>query len=285
MSDLEEKLAVYNSPVNFKVKFIAPKLKDVYKSFIIEEKLHKALTFNLKNSCIKSDGELIVGNFIYDDKEKNLKIEIDNPSEGEDSEIEITVGTNITDLSAIIESNYVVNNIAYIKIKGYEDYDGLTTKSNLITIKYESIKIDIKAEGIDNVIPAVDGETIYLKASFNTLNTDAKYNVVIKNNLGENLELEEMQSFVAINGVMSDFTKFELDDNIVSVSLENCNNLKNKKIDIVICAKIQNAKLVKDIISNDYSMSINGVECSRDSVDIQFIKPISSLTNTIESIE
>ncbi|MDO5517089.1 MAG: ubiquitin--protein ligase [Clostridium sp.] len=285
MSELEEKLAVYNNPVNFKVKFTAPKLRDVYKSFIIEEKLHKALTFNLKNSFIKADGELILGNFVYDDKDKLLKIEIDNPSDGKDSEIEITVGTNITDLASVIESNYVVNNIAYIKIKGYEDYEGLTTKSNLITIKYTSVKIDIKAESIDNILPAIDGQMIKLKASFNMLDTDAYYNVIIKNDIGENLRLEEMQSFVAINGVKADFVKFDLSDNVVSVNIDNSNNLKNKKVDVLICARIQNAESVEDIMTNEYSISINDVECSRDAVNIQFIKPISPLINTIGSIK
>ncbi|HCW52792.1 MAG TPA: ubiquitin--protein ligase [Clostridium sp.] len=284
MSDLEKKLAVYNGPVNFKVKFTAARLKDIYKSFIIEEKLHKALTFNLRNSNIKADGELIVGNFSYDDKEKMLKIEIDNPSEDKDSEIEITIATNITDLAAIVESNYVISNVAYIKIKGYEEYEGLTTKSNLIEIEYSSIKIDIHTEKVDNIIPAIDGEIVYLKASFNMLNTEANYSVNIKNYIGENLRLEEGKSFVAINGVKSDFVKFNLVDNVVNVSIDNSKSLKNKKIDILICAKIQNAETIGNTMSNEYSISINNVECCRDTINIKFIKPISDLINTIETI-
>ena len=282
MEELDTKLAVYNDPVNFKVKFMAPRFKSVYKGFIIEEKLHKALTFNLKNSFIKADGELIVGNFFYDDKDKSLKIEINNPSEDKDCEIEITVGTNITDLAAIIESNYVINNVAYIKIKGYENYEELTTKSNLIKIRYSSIKIDIKAESIDDVVPAIDGQVINLKASFNMMDTDSNYRVVIKNNIGENLRLEEIQSFIAINGVKADFAKFELVDNIVSINIDNSNNLKNKRVDVVICTKIQNAELIKDSIINQYSISVNDIECSQDTVTIQFVKPISPLINTID---
>jgi len=285
MNYLEEKVAVYNNPINFIVKFIAPKFKNVYKSFIIEEKLHKALTFNLKNSYIKADGELIIGEFIYDDKYKSLKIEIENPCEDKEMEIEITIGTNITNVAAIIESNYIINNIAYIKIKDYENYEGFITKSNLTTIKYSSIKIDIKAENIEKVVPAIDGEVLYLKASFNMLDTDANYNVVIKNNLKENLILEEIQSLVAVNGVKADFVKFQLVDNTVSISMDNCNELKNKKIDVVICAKVQNAQLIEDCIVNEYSLCINGVECSKDTINIQFVKPIISLINEIKSIK
>lgn len=285
MEELDTKLAVYNDPVNFKVKFMAPRFKSVYKGFIIEEKLHKALTFNLKNSFIKADGELIVGNFFYDDKDKSLKIEINNPSEDKDCEIEITVGTNITDLAAIIESNYVINNVAYIKIKDYEEYEGLTTKSNLTTIKYSSIKIDIKADSIEEVVPAINGHTINLKASFIMLDTDADYTIVIKNRIGENLQFEEIQSYISINGDKSDFAEFDLDDNIVSLKIDNCNILKNKRIDILICTKVRNAELIKDNIINQYSISVNDVECDRDDINIQFIKPISVLKNTIESIK
>ena len=277
MEDLEWKIASYNDPVIFKVKFTASKLKEIYSCFIIEEKLHKALTFNLRNSNIKADGELVAGNFSYDDKDKMLRIEIDNPSEDKDSEIEITIATNITNLAAIVESNYIINNIAYIKIKDYEEYEGLITKSNLIKIEYSSIKIDIHTEKIDNIIPAIEGQIIRLKASFDMLNTDAYYNVVVKNYIGENLKLKELRSFVTINGVKADFVKFNLVDNVVNISIDNCKNLQNQKIDVVICAEIQNSNTIGNTMDNEYSISINNVQCSRDTINIKFVKPISTL--------
>lgn len=281
----ESKLAVYNDPMKFVVKFTAPKFKDIYKTFIIEEKLHKALTFNLKNSFIKSDGELIVGNYTYDNKDKNLRIEIDNPSEGEECNIEITVGANITNLAAVVESNFVVSNIAYIKIKGYEQYGELATKSNLISVQFKSIKIDIKCEDIKEPIPAVNGELINLKASFTTLDTEAHYNIEVKNNLGEYFTLDEIESFVLVDGVKDEYIKFNIADNIVSVNFDNSHKINNKKIDIVICAKIKNSEGINDSMKNEYSISVNGVECCRDYIEMNFVKPIPSLINMIESIE
>lgn len=283
MNDIEENIAVYNHSLNFIVKFNAPCIKEIYSSFIIEETLHRALTFNYKNSFVKCEGEIIEGNFQYDDGEKALKIEIDNPAVKENKEIEITIATNITDLAAIVESNYIISNMAYIKIKGYEGVDGLITKSNLINIKFNSVKINIKAEKIINIVPAIDGEKISSKASFNTLDTNVNYDILLKNNIGENLIFDHMQSYASIDGKKIENLEFVQDGTWVSVNFHNSNEIKNKKIDVIISAKIQNAQYINDILSNEFILCINNVECSSSSIQVPIIKPISALTNTLIS--
>lgn len=283
MNDIEENIAVYNHSLNFIVKFNAPCIKEIYSSFIIEETLHRALTFNYKNSFVKCEGEIIEGNFQYDDGEKALKIEIDNPAVKENKEIEITIATNITDLAAIVESNYIISNMAYIKIKGYEGVDGLITKSNLINIKFNSVKINMKAEKITNIVPAIDGEKISSKASFNTLDTNVNYDILLKNNIGENLIFDHMQSYASIDGKKIENLEFVQDGTWVSVNFHNSNEIKNKKIDVIISAKIQNAQYINDMLSNEFILCINNVECSSCSIQVPIIKPISALTNTLIS--
>lgn len=283
MNDIEENIAVYNHSLNFIVKFNAPCIKEIYSSFIIEETLHRALTFNYKNSSVKCEGEIIEGNFQYDDGEKALKIEIDNPAVEENKEIEITLATNITDLAAIVESNYIISNMAYIKIKGYEGVDGLITKSNLINIKFNSVKINMKAEKITNIVPAIDGEKISAKASFNTLDTNVNYDILLKNNIGENLIFDHMQSYASIDGKKIENLEFVQDGTWVSVNFHNSNEIKNKKIDVIISAKIQNAQCINDMLSNEFILCINNVECSSCSTQVPIIKPISALTNILIS--
>lgn len=283
MNDIEENLAIYNEPFNFIVKFNAPSVKEIYSSFIIEETLHRALTFNYKNSFIKCEDEIIPGTFQYDDNEKVLKIEIENPAVEKNTEVEITIATNVTDLSAIVESNYIVSNMAYIKIKGYEDVDGLITKSNLINIKFNSVKIDITAENITKIVPAIEGEKIIAQVSFNTLDTNASYDILLKNNMGENLIFDDIQSYVLMDGKRVEHIEFVQDGTYVNVNFHNSNELKNKKIDVVMCAKIQNAQCINDILKNEFILCINNVECSRESIEIPLIKPISEFTNTLIS--
>lgn len=283
MNDIEENLAIYNEPFNFIVKFNAPSVKEIYSSFIIEETLHRALTFNYKNSFIKCEDEIIPGTFQYDDNEKVLKIEIENPAVEKNTEVEITIATNVTDLSAIVESNYIVSNMAYIKIKGYEDVDGLITKSNLINIKFNSVKIDITAENITKIVPAIEGEKIIAQVSFNTLDTNASYDILLKNNMGENLIFDDIQSYASMDGKRIEHIEFVQDGTYVNVNFHNSNELKNKKIDVVMCAKIQNARYINDILKNEFILCINNVECSRESIEIPLIKPISELTNTLIS--
>lgn len=283
MNDAEENLAIYNEPLNFIVTFNAPCIKEIYSSFIIEETLHRALTFNYKNSSIKCDGEIITGNFQYDDDSKILKIEIENPALEKNTDIQITIATNITDLAAIIESNYIVSNIAYIKIKGYEDIDGLITKSNLINIKFDSVKVDIRAERITDIVPAIDGEKISAKVSFHTLDTNVNYDILVKNNIGENLTFNHIQSYASIDGRKIENLEFVQEGTCVSVKFHNTNDIKNKKIDIIMSSKIQNAQFINDMLSNEFVLCINNVECSRDSIQVPLIKPISILTNTFIS--
>lgn len=283
MNDIEENLAIYNEPFNFIVKFNAPSVKEIYSSFIIEETLHRALTFNYKNSFIKCEDEIIPGTFQYDDNEKVLKIEIENPAVEKNTEVQITIATNVTDLSAIVESNYIVSNMAYIKIKGYEDVDGLITKSNLINIKFNSVKIDITAENITKIVPAIEGEKIIAQVSFNTLDTNASYDILLKNNMGENLIFDDIQSYASMDGKRIEHIEFVQDGTYVNVNFHNSNELKNKKIDVVMCAKIQNARYINDILKNEFILCINNVECSRESIEIPLIKPISELTNTLIS--
>lgn len=283
MNDIEENLAIYNEPFNFIVKFNAPSVKEIYSSFIIEETLHRALTFNYKNSFIKCEDEIIPGTFQYDDNEKVLKIEIENPAVEKNTEVQITIATNVTDLSAIVESNYIVSNMAYIKIKGYEDVDGLITKSNLINIKFNSVKIDITARNITKIVPAIDGEKIIAQVSFNTLDTNASYDILLKNNMGENLIFDDIQSYASMDGKRIEHIEFVQDGTYVNVNFHNSNELKNKKIDVVMCTKIQNARYINDILKNEFILCINNVECSRESIEIPLIKPISELTNTLIS--
>lgn len=283
LDDLLGNIAEYNEPLNFIIEFIAPNTKEIYNSFIIEEKLHKALTFNLKNSCIKADGEIVLGNFQYNDMEKSLRIEMENPSVENSSHIEITIATNITDLAAIIESGYVINNMAYIKIKGYEDVDGLITKSNIIYIKFGTIKIDIIAEAITKVVPAIDGERIVLGASFTTLDTSADYNIILKNNLGNHLVFEDTQSYASIDGHKIDLIEFKQDGNIVIVDFYNSHEIRNKKIDVQICAKMNNMNNIGDCLSNEFILCINNIDCSKDTIEIPLIRPITGITNTLRS--
>lgn len=283
MNDIEENLAIYNEPFNFIVKFNAPSVKEIYSSFIIEETLHRALTFNYKNSFIKCEDEIIPGTFQYDDNEKVLKIEIENPAVEKNTEVQITIATNVTDLSAIVESNYIVSNMAYIKIKGYEDVDGLITKSNLINIKFNSVKIDITARNITKIVPAIDGEKIIAQVSFNTLDTNASYDILLKNNMGENLIFDDIQSYASMDGKRIEHIEFVQDGTYVNVNFHNSNELKNKKIDVVMCTKIQNARYINDILKNEFILCINNFECSRESIEIPLIKPISELTNTLIS--
>lgn len=281
MDKIEENIAIYNNALNFIIKFTAPAIKDIYSSFIIEEVLHRSLAFNYRNTYIKYKDQLIAGIFQYDDKEKLLRIEIENPAENQDTEIEITIATNIIDLGAIVESNYIISNMAYIKIKGYEDVDGLITKSNLINIKYNSVKIDINAKCITKIVPAINGERIIAKASFNTLNTNANYDILVKNNMGENIIFDEYQSYASIDGKKLEYLEFIQDGTYVSVNFHNSEEIKNKKIDLIICGRINNTQFVNDVIFNEFILFVNNVECSRDSIEIQLIKPISILTNSL----
>ncbi|WP_294156560.1 ubiquitin--protein ligase [uncultured Clostridium sp.] len=281
MNCLKKMLAIYNNPVNFRIKFTAPKLKEIYKSFIIEEELHKALTFNLRNSYIRADGELISGNFKYNDKDKSLRIEIDNPCKDNDVEVEIVIGTNITSLSSLIETNYLISNIAYIKIKGYEDIPDLITKSNLITINFESIKINIYADAIEKIAPAVDGESIKLSASFITLDTDVSYDITVENDIGENLIFDETMSSLSIDGQKLESADFHEDNNIVSIKISNSQEVRNKNIKIIIGTKIKNPQKINDVLINRFTLSINDIECSSDIIKIPLIKPILNLRNDI----
>ena len=283
MDDIQVNLAEYNRPLNFIVKFIAPKQKEIYKSFIIEEKLHRGLTFNMKNTMIKADNEIIIGKFNYNDKEKTLQIEFDNPAEDRDLEVEVIIATNITSLASVIESNCIINNRAYIKIKGYEDITGLITTSNMISIKFSSIKIDIITEKISEIIPAIDGEDVIIKASFHTLDTCTDYTLDIRSNLGYNMIFEELKSYVAADKNKIEPLEFSKDDDGVSIYLNNSSEIRNKKLEIIICAKLQNVENINNEIYSEFILSINGAESSRDVVKIPLIKPIPKLINVFVS--
>ena len=74
-----------------------------------------------------------------------------------------------------------------------------------------------------------------------------------------------------------------MDGTWVSVNFHNSNEIKNKKIDVIISAKIQNAQYINDMLSNEFILCINNVECSSCSIQVPIIKPISALTNTLIS--
>lgn len=283
MDEIQTNLAEYNKPLNFIEKFTAPKNNEIYKSFIIEEKLHKGLTFNMKNTMIKVDNEIVLGDFDYDDTEKKLRIEFDNPASDDDVEVEVIIATNITDLAAIIESNCIINNVAYIKIKGYENVAGLITKSNMISVKFSSIKIEIVSEEIDKIIPAINGEKITMRASFKSLDTCADYDISIRSNLGYNLLFQEMESYVTADEVPIEPVEFVKDDEGIFINFKNSNEIRNKKLEIVISTKLQNVENINDEIFSEFILNINGMESSRDSIRIPLIKPIPNLTNTFIS--
>ena len=281
MEEIQENLAEYNKTLNFIVKFKAPSSSDIYKTFIIEEKLHKGLTFNMKNSLIKANGEIIVGEFDYDDNEKKLKIEFDNPAYDYDMNIEIVISTNITNLASIVESNYIVSSMAYIKIKGFENIEGLITKSNIINIRFNSVKIDMDVENITHIIPAISGQEIVLKSYFNTIDTNADYEILIKNELGDNLELEEMKSYITADGRKIEPLEFRREGSAVCISLHNSNELKNKKINVALYASIQNVHNINNELDNKFILYVNNIECSIKTINIHLIKSISCLTNEL----
>ncbi len=235
----------------------------------------------MKNSLIKANGEIIVGEFDYDDNEKKLKIEFDNPAYDYDMNIEIVISTNITNLASIVESNYIVSSMAYIKIKGFENIEGLITKSNIINIRFNSVKIDMEVENITHIIPAISGQEIVLKSYFNTIDTNADYEILIKNELGDNLELEEMKSYITADGRKIEPLEFRREGSAVCISLHNSNELKNKKINVALYASIQNVHNINNELDNEFILYVNNIECSIKTINIHLIKSISCLTNEL----
>lgn len=161
------------------------------------------------------------------------------------------------------------------------DKTGLTTKSNLITINFESIKINIYEDAIEKIVPAVDGESIKLSASFITLDTDVSYDITVKNDIGENLIFDELMSSISIDGQKLEFVDFHEDNNIVSIKISNSQEIRNKNIRIIIATKIRNSQQINDVLINKFTLSINDIECSSDTIKIPLIKPIFNLTNDI----
>ncbi|NME82539.1 ubiquitin--protein ligase [Clostridium sp. SM-530-WT-3G] len=270
----ENNIAYYNKEIKFNIKFIADNNKSIYKGFVLEGILNKALAFDLKNTYIISNGELIVGNYVYDHKENYLRIEFDNPAEDEDCEVELCICSKIIDLSVIVDNNFSISNDFVMKILGYENVEDLTTKLYLEDIYFESVKIDLQSENDEMIIPAIKNQKIVLLVYFNSLNTEKEYNIKIVNFIGSNMEFIQEESFVTAGENKIKDYKFNYENDTVEISIDNSKEIRAKKVYVKICMAIKTIENINNMMKNEFSLFVNDIECSRFYINIYFVKTV-----------